>query len=77
MLTLQTLLAIEASCNLPPGKEFANVLRQVPTYAIWDDHDYGPNNSDGTAKGKSFPWLDGNRHGPTRHLVHLILPVPF
>ena len=35
-------------------KEFANVLRQVPTYAMWDDHDYGPNNSDGTAKGKEF-----------------------
>ena len=35
-------------------KEFANVLRQVPTYAIWDDHDYGPNDSDGTAKGKEF-----------------------
>jgi alkaline phosphatase D len=34
--------------------EFANVLRQVPTYAIWDDHDYGPNNSDGTAEGKEF-----------------------
>ena len=35
-------------------KEFAKVLQQVPTYAIWDDHDYGPNNSDGTAKGKEF-----------------------
>ncbi len=35
-------------------KEFADVLRQVPTYAIWDDHDYGPNNSDGTAKGKQL-----------------------
>ena len=35
-------------------KEFANVLRNVPIYAIWDDHDYGPNNSDGTAKGKEF-----------------------
>ncbi len=33
-------------------KEFATVLRNVPTYAIWDDHDYGPNNSDGTAEGK-------------------------
>ena len=32
--------------------EFATVLRNIPTYAIWDDHDYGPNNSDGTAKGK-------------------------
>ena len=35
-------------------KEFAKVLEQVPTYAIWDDHDYGPNDSDGTAKGKEF-----------------------
>jgi alkaline phosphatase D len=33
-------------------KEFAKVLRNVPIYAIWDDHDYGPNNSDGTADGK-------------------------
>jgi alkaline phosphatase D len=32
--------------------EFANLIRQTPTYAMWDDHDYGPNNSDGTAKGK-------------------------
>ncbi len=31
---------------------FATVIRHVPTLAIWDDHDYGPNNSDGTAKGK-------------------------
>ena len=35
-------------------KEFAKVLQQVPTYAIWDDHDFGPNDSDGTAKGKEF-----------------------
>ena len=33
-------------------KEFATVLRNVPTYAIWDDHDYGPNNSDGTEECK-------------------------
>ncbi|MEM7393295.1 MAG: alkaline phosphatase D family protein [Verrucomicrobiota bacterium] len=33
-------------------KEFATVIRNVPTYAMWDDHDYGPNNSDGTARGK-------------------------
>ncbi len=32
--------------------EFARVLRSIPTYSMWDDHDYGPNNSDGTAKGK-------------------------
>lgn len=32
--------------------EIATVLRNVPTYSMWDDHDYGPNDSDGTAKGK-------------------------
>jgi alkaline phosphatase D len=32
--------------------QFASVIRRFPTYSIWDDHDYGPNNSDGTAKGK-------------------------
>ncbi|MDB6004966.1 MAG: alkaline phosphatase family protein [Prosthecobacter sp.] len=26
---------------------------QTPIYAIWDDHDYGPNNSDGTEAGKA------------------------
>jgi alkaline phosphatase D len=31
---------------------FATVLTEAPTYATWDDHDYGPNDSDGTAVGK-------------------------
>jgi alkaline phosphatase D len=31
---------------------FEKIIRSTPTYAIWDDHDFGPNNSDGTAKGK-------------------------
>jgi alkaline phosphatase D len=35
--------------RVPP---FATVIRNVPTYAMWDDHDYGPNDSDGTAEGK-------------------------
>lgn len=39
----------------------AAVLRQVPTYSIWDDHDYGPNNSDGTAEGK-----ENSLHGWTQ-----------
>ncbi len=26
---------------------------RAPVYAIWDDHDYGPNNSDGTEPGKA------------------------
>lgn len=33
-------------------KEFANLIRQTPTYAMWDDHDFATNDSDGTAKGK-------------------------
>lgn len=31
---------------------FEKIIREKPTYAIWDDHDFGPNNFDGTAKGK-------------------------
>lgn len=33
-----------------PG--FREATRGVASYAIWDDHDYGPNDSDRTAKGK-------------------------
>jgi alkaline phosphatase D len=33
---------------------YAEITRRVPTYAIWDDHDYGPNDSDGTAQGKEI-----------------------
>ena len=31
---------------------FGALFTRTPLYAIWDDHDYGPNNSDGTLKGK-------------------------
>ena len=33
---------------------FRQVTARTPTYAIWDDHDFGPNNSDGTARGKEL-----------------------
>jgi alkaline phosphatase D len=33
-----------------PG--FAALTQRTPVYAIWDDHDFGPNDSDGTVKGK-------------------------
>ena len=33
---------------------YAEITRRVPTYAIWDDHDFGPNDSDGTAAGKEI-----------------------
>jgi alkaline phosphatase D len=32
---------------------FVEAIRSMPTYAVWDDHDYGPNNSDGTEPGKA------------------------
>jgi alkaline phosphatase D len=31
---------------------FREITAQRPVYAIWDDHDFGPNNSDSTAVGK-------------------------
>jgi len=31
--------------NVP---QFAEVFRAIPTFAIWDDHDYGPNDEDQT-----------------------------
>jgi alkaline phosphatase D len=30
------------------------LTERTPTYAIWDDHDYGPNDSDGSAVGKEI-----------------------
>lgn len=33
-----------------PG--FRSISARLPIYAIWDDHDYGPNDSDATAEGK-------------------------
>jgi alkaline phosphatase D len=35
-----------------PG--WRELTETVPTYAIWDDHDYGPDNSDGTMPGKEL-----------------------
>ena len=33
-------------------ENYAKALSSIPVWAIWDDHDYGPNNSDRTAAGK-------------------------
>lgn len=41
---------LERVNNVP----FGEAVRTLPTYAVWDDHDYGPNNSDGTAAGKEL-----------------------
>ncbi|MCI0748772.1 MAG: alkaline phosphatase family protein [Verrucomicrobia subdivision 3 bacterium] len=31
---------------------YRELTSRIPTYGIWDDHDYGPDNSDATLKGK-------------------------
>lgn len=31
---------------------FEKIIREKPVYAIWDDHDFGPNNSDSKTAGK-------------------------
>jgi alkaline phosphatase D len=31
---------------------FRELTAKVPCYGVWDDHDFGPNNSDGTLPGK-------------------------
>lgn len=33
-------------------RSYADLLRVTPTLTVWDDHDYGANNSDGTLPGK-------------------------
>jgi alkaline phosphatase D len=33
---------------------YAEITRRVPTYAIWDDHDFGPNDSGASAVGKEI-----------------------
>ncbi|WP_395749091.1 alkaline phosphatase D family protein [Prosthecobacter sp.] len=35
------------------GAGWRALSSHTPIYAIWDDHDYGPNNSDGTEPGKA------------------------
>lgn len=35
-------------------KQLAHFLQSTPQYTIWDDHDFGPNNSDGTFPFKNF-----------------------
>ena len=34
------------------GRDLASLARVAPCYATWDDHDYGPNNSDSTFEGR-------------------------
>ncbi len=40
------------------------LIRSVPQLAIWDDHDFGYNNSDGTSPGKAAALTVFNRYWP-------------
>ncbi|MBT5927813.1 MAG: hypothetical protein HOH33_14470 [Verrucomicrobia bacterium] len=33
---------------------FRDLVKRMPVYGIWDDHDYGPNDSDSTAEGQQI-----------------------
>lgn len=45
-------------------KELAAFLSSCPQYSIWDDHDYGPDNSDGSFKGKYYSRTNFNDFWP-------------
>ena len=42
----------EAHLKLRRIVEFAGLIKKVPTMAVWDDHDFANDDSDGTAPGK-------------------------
>jgi alkaline phosphatase D len=42
----ERMLARHLETRMAP--ELQRLIRSVPSYAIWDDHDYGPNNADST-----------------------------
>ena len=41
---------------------FRALTSTVPTYGIWDDHDFGPDNSDGTLENKETAWRAFKEH---------------
>ena len=43
---------------------FRDFSARLPTYAIWDDHDFGPDNSDGTMPGKELSLATFREHWP-------------
>lgn len=45
---------IKANVKSRKIKDLANFLASIPNYAMWDDHDFGHNNADGTFKGKYY-----------------------
>jgi len=49
-------------------KELQPLLANTHHYAVWDDHDYGPNDSDGTWKLKEVALESFNAFWPTTHL---------
>lgn len=50
-LASQTPYRLAYQCNLA-SPEIAQLFREIPTYYMWDDHDYGPNDGDGSSTGR-------------------------
>lgn len=46
------------------NNHFSKLTSSVPVYAIWDDHDYGNDNSDGTNRNKDFALKVFNEYWP-------------
>lgn len=53
--------ALRAALTAPPQ---AALYRSAPVVYIWDDHDYGPNNSDATAPGREAARLTYQQYVP-------------
>lgn len=57
--------------------EMAPLLARVPSYATWDDHDYGPNNSDRTYPMKEVALEIFRDYWPDRHSARPPVPGVF
>lgn len=58
--------ALRAALTAPPQ---AALYRSTPVVYIWDDHDYGPNNSDATNPGREAARLTYQQYVPHHPLV--------
>lgn len=53
------------------GYDFArNILTKMSVAHVWDDHDYGGNDSDGTFAGRADAWQAFDEHWPTHARPH-------
>lgn len=60
---------INANVKTRQISELANFLASCPQYSIWDDHDFGPDNSDGSFKGKFYSKTNFNNFWPNPQAI--------